>query len=315
MPGVGEDRVDRLETAADRRVRVALPEEGEDLLAALVEKGGGKRERRIVGGLEPELDDDPRRAAGVVQLVEPEPDVPRRARASVEPAVDPRAQAPLERRVSGVRRQGRVVGMERREEPLRCGVSPSGRATADRAERPARELVERAAVEVVDERVGIPVERLRADRRRGVRDRVELVPHGLVERRPPERVPAAVARLEVRVDEPFGERPAGALEDGERHLGAAAEQMTVGLDVEELGELQAPRGRSRADVREVGGDRSPEGEPVGGQTSVGVAQERERARVVLPEELEGRRGALRGGVGRFAHEPVSIGATADAGLG
>ncbi len=117
------------------------------------------------------------------------------------------------------------------------------------------------------------------------------------------------------MDEPLGERPARALEDGERHLGAAAEQVTVGLDVEELGELQAPRGRSRADTREVGGDRSPEGEPVGGQASVGVAQERERARVVLPEELEGRRGAQRGGVGRFAHEPVSIGATADAGLG
>jgi hypothetical protein len=59
---VGEDRVDRLETPADRRVRVALPEEGEDLLSALVQKGGGKRERRIVGRLEPELDDDPRRA-------------------------------------------------------------------------------------------------------------------------------------------------------------------------------------------------------------------------------------------------------------
>ena len=228
----------------------------------------------------------------VVQLVEPQPDVPRRTRAAVEPAVDPRAQAPLERRVAGVRRQGRVVRVERREEPLGRAVSPSRARDADRAAAPGA----------------------RARRPRSRRGRRRT-------RRHPRRtasvqiagVASEIASSSSRTDsssvapQSACQRPSPDWRCGwtspsasERRARSRTASVTwalppsrrpSGSTVEQLGELQAPRVAPGPTFDEVGGGRSvPRVEPVGGQASVGVAQERERARVVLPEELEGRRG-------------------------
>ena len=99
---------DQLQAQLERAPGVALAEEREDAVAALVEKARRERERRVVGRLEPELEDDGGRlGAAPFGLVQPEAEVPGRARAAREAFVHPCAQPSLERRVP-------VVGRERR---------------------------------------------------------------------------------------------------------------------------------------------------------------------------------------------------------
>jgi hypothetical protein len=203
--------------------------------------------------------------------------------------------------------------MERREECFRSPLLPPGRAAGKPCERLACELVDRAAVEVVDERVGVAVEGLRADRRGRIGDRVELVAHHLVERRTPEGVPAAVAGLEVRVDQPLRQRPPGAVDDRQGHLRCPAERASFLPEREELPERQPPRPVDGTELGEVTSGRDPEVETVAGQPSVRLPEDGKRARVVLPQELERRRGARRRGEDGLEHEPVSIGATRDVG--
>ena len=80
-------------------------------------------------------------------------------------------------------------------ESLGCAVSRVT-AGARAAQRAPCELVDGTAVEVVDECVRVALEGKGAHGRRRVRERVELLAEGLVERRSPEGVPAAVARLQ-----------------------------------------------------------------------------------------------------------------------
>ena len=293
--GVGEDRADRLETALDRSARIAVSEEREDVLVALEERCR-KRERRVVGRLEQQLDDDARPVAGLVLLVESQPDVPGGARAPAEATVDPRAQAPLERRVPAVGGQRRVVRMERGEEALRGAVTETcGRSGPHPMERTARELVDRAAVEIVDERVDIAVEGSRADSRRGIRDLVQLVPYRVVDRRAPEAVPAAVARLKVRMDEPLCERAPRALHDRLDNAGRPAELEWLSLEVEQLAQRETSGIDVPSDPVELGDRGGARLERRRQERSGRVTEEREHAGVLLPEQLEsavsGRRGA------------------------
>ena len=96
-------------------------------------------------------------------------------------------------------------------------------------------------MEVVDEGVRVPVERLGGGGGRRVRHRVQLRAHVLVERGPPERVPATVGRLEVGVDEPRGHRPACDVEHGEHDPGGSALLDAVrrlGRELDQLLELE-----------------------------------------------------------------------------
>ena len=69
----------------------------------------------------------------------------------------------------------------------------------------ACDLVDHDRIEVVHGRVAVAVEGVGRDRRQRLRDLRELRLHRGVERRAPERVPAAVAVVEVGVHEPFGD--------------------------------------------------------------------------------------------------------------
>ena len=108
---------------------------------------------------------------GPVRLVEPEPEIPWRPRSAREAAVDPGREPALERGVSGLGRQIRRGRREPREEPLRGAVRSGRRARhrdIRRAERTPGELVDGAAVEVVDEGARVPVERVCGGGRCGV---------------------------------------------------------------------------------------------------------------------------------------------------
>ena len=166
----------------------------------------------------------------------------------------------------------------------------------------------------MDEGVRVAVERVGCRRRRRVGEGRELVAHVLVERRSPERVPPAVGRLEMRVHESGGDRASCRTQHLEDDPGAAAELEPVRWLVDEpeqLVELEQPRGDAALGEREVGDRRHPELELAGRELAVGVADEREGARVLLPQELEGRRRVRDGRSRGFRHEPLRIRATRD----
>ena len=156
-----EHRPDQPELAMDRRPRIGRAEEAEDGVAAVLEQRGGQGQRGVVGGLEPELEHDarPRRRGALVVavLVQPQGEQPRCARAPFEAGVDPAREPPLERREPCVRRQLGLRRGEPVEEQLRRARPAAHEAVAEpdpgRAEAVARDLVDRAGVEVVDERV------------------------------------------------------------------------------------------------------------------------------------------------------------------
>ena len=138
--------------------------------------------------------------------------------------------------------------------------------------------------------------------------------HARVERRAPERVPVAVAVVEIRVDEALGERAVRERDEREDALRAAAE-----LEVDRRRGRQASATSSRTSTRRAGTPRAsvrsaaraaPGLELPSGQAALGVAEEDERVRLLLPDDLERReRGFLlgNGGFGR-RHEPFTIGA-------
>ena len=129
------------------------------------------------------------------------------------------AIAPLERRVTGAGGQLRPRSGEPREEVLgRAGDSRRGDRQPDArvAQGAPRELVDGTSVEVVDECLRVAVERLGRRGGRGVGDRIQLRADVIVEGGAPQRMPAPVCRLEVRMHEAVGDRPAGDVEHRER---------------------------------------------------------------------------------------------------
>jgi hypothetical protein len=213
-------------------------------------------------------------------------------------------------------REVRLRRGKAREEVLRgAGGARGDRRQPDTgaSQGTACQLVGHARVEVVDERVDVPRERVGRHRRGGMRDRVELAPHLLVDRRSPERMPAAVRRLEVRMDEAGRDRPFREVDDRADDACRAPELEAlwrVGREREELVELE-PASPGLGRVAYVDDNRPADVQPVGRERSVPVADDRVRARVVLPEQLEGGGGDVGGVVERLGHEPVSIGSRRD----
>ena len=163
----------------------------------------------------------------------------------------------------------------------------------------------------MDERTRVALEGVRGGGRRRVGDRLELVDDVLVERRPPERMPAPVRGLEVRMDEAGRDRSPGDVEDGEDDPRGAARlerERGAGLELEQLLELEPARADAVARVDEVGDGGHPRLQAAGRERPVRLPDEHVRARVLLPEDLE--RGFYRS-ARRFGHEPASIGVTAD----
>ena len=228
---------------------IGRAEEAEHRVAAVVQERGGEGQRRIVGRLQPQLEHDGGRAAGLalarVALVEPEAEQPRCAGAALEAAVDPVGEPPLERAEPRVRRQLGLGRGEAVEEQLGCARpvahEPVAEPHARRAEAVAGDLVDGAGVEVVHERVAVAVERVGADGRQRGRDRVERLLHRLVDRGAPVGEPRAPAVLELRVEEALGDGSRGELEHGEGRARGAAE-LEPGGRLLARGR-SAPRGR------------------------------------------------------------------------
>ena len=125
------------------------------------------------------------------------------------------------------------------------------------------------------ERCGKPGERL-LDRR--------------VERRAPEREPAASALRQLRMHEPLADGAAGEVAYGQEHAGAVTE-LLLGRPGDELGRRDGAGGHLHVEHVEAAGvaDRQ-----VRGEGAVVAAQERVRVPVRVPDQLEG-----------LAHDPTS----------
>ena len=215
---LGEDGLDQAELAMDGDPRVGGAEEAEDRIAAVMEQRRREGQRRIVGRLQPELEDDGGRPLGVVvlaglvvgALVETQAEQPGGARAALEAAVDPVGEPALERAEAGVGRQLRLGRREPVEEELgsaRPGAHESVAQPDPRGAKPvARDLVDGARVEIVDERVAIAVERVGADLGQGRCDGVERLLDRLVDGRAPVGEPGAAAVLELRVKKALRDR-------------------------------------------------------------------------------------------------------------
>src|SRR5688572_13237372 len=99
-------------------------------------------------------------------------------------------------------------------------------------------------------------------------------------------MPATVARLEVRVDEPFPERATGTIEHRQDGEGRPTELVPACLELEELGQREAARRYPVTGALDVDGLGDPDLQVRDCERAVAVAQERERGRIVLPEQLE-----------------------------
>ena len=289
--------------------RVGGAEEAEDGIAAVMEQRGREGQRRIVGRLQPELEHDGGRRLGVVvlarlvvrALVEAQAEQPGRARAALEAAVDPVGEPALERAEAGVGRQLGLGRGEPVEEELRSARPAAHESVAEPdprgAKAVARDLVDGARVEIMDERVAIAVERVGADLRQGRRDRVERLLDGLVDGRAPVGEPGAAAVLELRVEEPLRDRAGGEVEDGERRPGRTAElEVRRRLGRSPISSV-SPTRRALApcpSTAEVGDGGDAEVQVAGRERAVGAAREHGRADVLLPQDLE-RRALGKGG--------------------
>ena len=325
-PAFGENGLDQAELPVHRDPRVGRAEEAEDRIAAVVEERGGEGQRRVVGRLEPELEDDGGGLLGSVAvvglvglvvgaLVEAEAEQPGGAGAALEAAVDPVGEPALEGTEA---RMGRQLGLGRREaveEELGRARTVPHEAVAEpdprRAQPVARDLVDGAGVEVVDERVAVAVEGVRAHLGEGSGDRVERLLDRLVDRRAPVGEPGAAAVLELRVEEALRDRAGGEVEHGERRPGRPAElelRRCVGPQADQLGEPHAPCARSLSQAREVGNGGDSEVQVAGGEGAVGTAREHGRAHILLPQDLERCALGERIGLDQLGcgHEPFRI---------
>ncbi len=226
-----------------------------------------------------------------------EREAPRRRRESSEAVVHPAGEPPLERRVAGMPRKHGLGRRQPREKELERAGPLAGRIGQTNAACPqpvARDLVDEDGIEVVHRRVPVAAEGGCRDEgeRRG--DACQSVLEALVERRAPEGVPPAVAVVEMRMHEPLGNRAARQLDDREDPACAVSERERGGGRLREPKELADvdPPGRHLG-ARDLGASRQTDANLVVRERAGGVAGERERAGVLLPDELEGRRGRFR----------------------
>ena len=103
------------------------------------------------------------------------------------------------------------------------------------------------------------------------------------------------------MNEPLGERSPCTVDRGEHDLRGASGRP-VRLEVQKLAEREAA-GLELAELAHRRVREDPDPQAIRRQPAVGTTEDRDRGRVVLPEELEGG--------GALGHEPTSIGATRD----
>ena len=259
-PVLREERLDLAELADEVLARVARAQKREDAVPAVPHERGRQAERGVVVRLQPQLEHELCPAAGR-PLVEVQTQLPRSGRAArerTEAVVHPARQLALQRRVAGVLRQQRLRRAEPLDEELERRRAQAGSADerdAVGAEAVARDPVDDDRVQVVDGRVAIAVERIGGDRRQRCCDLGERCLHRRVERRAPERMPAAVAVLEIRMHEAFCERPVRELDDRECAARAPAELEVgrrVGREGDELRDTEPARLDSACE-RQIGG--------------------------------------------------------------
>ncbi len=113
-PGVREHCVQLGELADQITARVTVTQEREDVVVVAPQQRRGKPERRIVLGLQPELEHES--VSG--PLVQVQAELPAGRRALAEAGADPARQPPLERRVAGVAWEHRVGGGQPFEEQV-----------------------------------------------------------------------------------------------------------------------------------------------------------------------------------------------------
>ena len=147
----------------DPRIRGA--EEAEDRIAAVVEQRGGEGERRVVGCLQPQLEDvtDDSSSPSARRprlLVETQAEEPGSAGTAFEAAVDPFGDAPFECAEPGVEWQLRLDRGEAVEEELGRARPVAHDAVSEpyprRAKAVAGDLVDSAGIEIVHEGVRSP---------------------------------------------------------------------------------------------------------------------------------------------------------------
>ncbi len=145
-------------------------------------------------------------------------------------------------------RQLRVGRAEPREKRIDGGATPEPRRVAEPHaggdEPVARDLVDELRIEVGDRRLAVVVEPLGADERERRGDLRERPLDVIVERRAPERVPAAAAALELRVHHPLADRALRERDEREERAGAVAELELRRLrgQLEQLGHREQARG-------------------------------------------------------------------------
>ena len=165
-------------------------------------------------------------------------------------------------------------------------------------------------VEVVDDGVGVAVERLRGDRRQRRRDRGELRLDARVDGCAPERRPPVPAPAQLRVHEPFVDRSARHRDDREDGPDGVAERdagRESRLEADEVLGRQAPG--LDLGARQLDLDRRPRQRGRRHCRPARAAQERRRAEP-LPDHLERRSDRDRRVVtGCFGprHQPGKIG--------
>ena len=158
-------------------------------------------------------------------------------------------------------RLGRSKPFEEELERRRTARLPAKKVHVVGAEPVAGDLIDDDRVEVVHHRVAVAVERIGGDRRQCRCNLGERCLHRRVERRAPERVPGAVAVIEIRMNEPFGDGSMCELDDREHGPCAAARLEAgrrVGRERYEVAHTNAPR-VDAAGQREVSGRRRADG--------------------------------------------------------
>ena len=163
-----------------RRPRIGRAEEAEDGVAAVVEQRGGKGEGRVVGRLEPQLEDD---ASSPSSSCVAAFSSSRRLRShgALERRSRPLSTQSVSRRSSAARPACDGSSGSDEVSPSRKSSGALGRLRSEAVAEPhargaeavAGDLVDGAGVEVVHERVGVAVERVGAHGRQGRGDRVE----------------------------------------------------------------------------------------------------------------------------------------------
>ena len=223
--------------------RIARAHERERIVARLPEERHRQAQRRVVVGMQPQLE----RERIARTLVEMQAEPPRRLLHLGEAAVDPARQPPLEPGIARVLRQLRIGRRQPGEERVDRGAPADPRRVAElhaRGDEPvARDLVDELRIEIGDGRLAVVVEALRADERQRARDLRERALDVVVERRAPERVPTAAAARQLRMHHPLGDRAVRELDEREQHARAVAELELGrrGGELEQLGHREQPR--------------------------------------------------------------------------